>query len=140
MLYWLISTKYGIGVQALVFDEAGRLLLLRHTYKGRYPWGLPGGGMGRGETTAEATLRELREEAGLHGTIQALIGVETHPHRLVVEVYYLCRAHGGTFHPNAEIAACAYFALDALPPDLEPRLRRIILGYAATGRLPVRVN
>jgi len=82
----------------------------------------------------------LREEAGLHGTIQALIGVETHPHRLVVEVYYLCRAHGGRFHPNAEIAACSYFALDALPPDLEPRLRRIILGYAATGRLPVRLN
>ena len=140
MLYWLISTKYGIGVQALVFDEAGRLLLLRHTYKGRYPWGLPGGGMGRGETTAEATLRELREEAGLHGTIQALIGVETHPHRLVIEVFYLCRAHGGEFRPNAEIAACGYFALDALPPDLEPRLRRIILAYAAAGRLPVRAN
>jgi 8-oxo-dGTP diphosphatase len=140
MLYWLISTKYGIGVQAVVFDEAGRLLLLRHTYKGRYPWGLPGGGMSRGETTAAAALRELREEAGLDGSIQALLGVETHPHRLVVEIFYLCRVHGGEFRPNAEIAGCGYFALDALPPDLEPRLRRIILAYTAAGRLPVRVN
>jgi hypothetical protein len=27
-----------------------------------------------------------------------------------------------------------------LPPDLEPRLRRINLAYAAAGRLPVRLN
>src|SRR5215218_9650751 len=87
-LYWLISTKYGIGVQGLVFDDAGRVLLLRHTYKGRYAWGLPGGGMGRGETPAAAMVREVREEAGLDVTISRLLGVEAHPSRLIVEIFY----------------------------------------------------
>jgi ADP-ribose pyrophosphatase YjhB (NUDIX family) len=134
-LYWLVSTKYGIGVQALVFDDAGRLLLLRHTYKGRYAWGLPGGGMSRGETPTAAILREVREEAGLDATVRGLLGVEAHPSRLIVEIFYLCEAHGGTFRANAEIADYGYFALAELPERLEPRLRRLILHYAGDGRL-----
>ncbi len=131
-LYWMLGTKYAVGVQGLVFDSAGRLLLLRHTYKGAYPWGLPGGGMARGETAPQAVMREVREEAGLQVRVVALLGLETHPSRLLVEVFYLCRAHGGSFQPNAEIAGYGYFDLARLPADIEPRLRRIILQYAAT--------
>lgn len=124
--YWLLGSKFAVGVQALIFDEAGRLLLLRHTYKGRYPWGLPGGGMQRGETTTRALLREVREETGLAVTVARLLGVATQGDRLLVEIFYLCRAHGGTFTPNAEIAGLAYFDPAQLPPDLDPRLRRIL--------------
>jgi ADP-ribose pyrophosphatase YjhB (NUDIX family) len=136
MLYWLLSTKYGIGVQALVFDGEGRLLLLRHTYKGIYPWGLPGGGMQRGETAPQAALRELREEAGLLADVIRLVGVETHPSRLLVEVFYLCRMRGGRFQANAEIADYGYFALAALPSGTDARLQTILAGYAAAGLIP----
>lgn len=130
-LYWLLGTKYTVGVQALVFDPAGRLLLLRHTYKGHYPWGLPGGGMARGETLTGAIIRETREEAGLQVSIVRLLGIETHPSRLLIEVFYLCRAQGGHFEANAEISDYAYFDPAALPADIEPRLRRIIQTYTA---------
>jgi hypothetical protein len=38
------------------------------------------------------------------------------------------------FRPNAEIAGCAYFALADLPPDIEPRLRRLLGRLAPAAR------
>ena len=49
---------------ALIFDGAGRLLVLKPTYKGG--WTVPGGQMeDDGETPWEACRREVREECGL---------------------------------------------------------------------------
>jgi 8-oxo-dGTP diphosphatase len=48
----------------LIFDSAGRLLLLKPTYKKR--WTIPGGQMeANGETPWDACRRETREECGL---------------------------------------------------------------------------
>jgi 8-oxo-dGTP diphosphatase len=51
---------------AIVFDEAGRLLLIR---RGRPPsaglWSIPGGRCWPGESAAEACVREAHEETGL---------------------------------------------------------------------------
>jgi 8-oxo-dGTP diphosphatase len=49
---------------ALIFDDAGRLLVLKPTYKSG--WTVPGGQMENdGETPWEACRREVREESGL---------------------------------------------------------------------------
>jgi 8-oxo-dGTP diphosphatase len=49
---------------ALIFDPAGRLLILKPTYK--TGWTIPGGVMeADGETPWEACRREVREECGL---------------------------------------------------------------------------
>lgn len=52
---------------AVVRDAVGRLLVVR---RGRPPaeglWSLPGGRIEAGETAAEAAVREVREETGLH--------------------------------------------------------------------------
>ena len=47
-----------LGVRAVVTDDRGRVLLVRHTYLAG--WWLPGGGVDRGETTQAAVVRELR--------------------------------------------------------------------------------
>ncbi len=52
-----------LGVRAVVTDQAGRVLLVKHTYLPG--WWLPGGGVDRSETTHAAVVRELLEEAGL---------------------------------------------------------------------------
>ena len=49
---------------ALLFDERGRLLVLKPTYKRR--WTIPGGQLeADGETPWQACRRETREECGI---------------------------------------------------------------------------
>jgi 8-oxo-dGTP pyrophosphatase MutT (NUDIX family) len=60
---------------ALIFDESGRLLLLKPTYKSG--WTVPGGQMeADGETPWEACRREVREETGLVVSTGRLVVVD----------------------------------------------------------------
>jgi ADP-ribose pyrophosphatase YjhB (NUDIX family) len=60
---------------ALIFDRAGRLLILKPTYKSG--WTIPGGVMeADGETPWEACRREVREECGLEVTAGRLACVD----------------------------------------------------------------
>jgi 8-oxo-dGTP pyrophosphatase MutT (NUDIX family) len=53
-----------VSAGALIFDRAGRLLILNPTYKSG--WTIPGGVMeADGETPWEACQREVREECGI---------------------------------------------------------------------------
>jgi ADP-ribose pyrophosphatase YjhB (NUDIX family) len=53
----------------------GRLLLIqRGTEPGRGYWTLPGGRVERGETMAEACVRELYEETGIEGVCHGMLG------------------------------------------------------------------
>jgi 8-oxo-dGTP diphosphatase len=63
-----------VCVGALALD-ADRLLVVR---RGHGPaagdWSVPGGRVERGETLAEAVVRELAEETGLQGVCDELVG------------------------------------------------------------------
>lgn len=108
-----------LGVRVVAQDAEGRVLLVRHTYL--HGWWLPGGGVDRGETTQDAAVRELREEAGLSATVAPrLISVHSNErffpgdHVLVfgVDAFTVSErtSHG-------EIAEIGWFAPDALPED-----------------------
>jgi 8-oxo-dGTP diphosphatase len=59
-----VVPRVPVSAGALIFDRAGRLLILKPTYKSG--WTVPGGIMeADGETPWEACQREVREECGL---------------------------------------------------------------------------
>jgi ADP-ribose pyrophosphatase YjhB (NUDIX family) len=65
---------------ALIFDQAGRLLILKPTYK--TGWTIPGGVMeADGETPWDACRREVREECGLVVSDGRLACVDFRPSR-----------------------------------------------------------
>jgi ADP-ribose pyrophosphatase YjhB (NUDIX family) len=65
-----------VAVAAIVFDEAGRVLLVR---RGRPPgeglWTVPGGKLEPRERLADAVVREVREETGLEVECGSLVAV-----------------------------------------------------------------
>jgi 8-oxo-dGTP pyrophosphatase MutT (NUDIX family) len=105
-----------LGVSALVMDEAGRVLLVRHSYNPG--WRLPGGGVGRGEPPADAVLRELSEEVGLTGGSADFVSLHTKSAGWATMVVALYRVSGGrvNFRPNLEIREIC-FADPRRPPD-----------------------
>jgi len=133
-LLWLINRKFLVGVMAVVFDDQERVLLLHHTYRRAYPWGLPGGWLGAGEPPDVGALRELREETGFEGEIEAVVWVGGGLPRSQIDVAYLVRITGGHFRPNPEVDAHAFVSLDALPADLLPSQIDVIVPAAALRR------
>lgn len=121
--YWLLwfgNTKFLVGVVGVVFDDQERILLLRHTYRRRYPWGLPGGWVAGNERLELGLGRELREETGMDIIVGEVFHVRSGYRRPQVDVYYLCAYRGGQFRANAEIAEARFYTLDALPAGMPP--------------------
>ena len=71
-----------LTADVLIFDGAGRLLLIRrkgHPFMGK--WALPGGFVEEGESADAAAARELWEETGLTGAVLSPAGFFSDPGR-----------------------------------------------------------
>ncbi|MBL0965775.1 NUDIX domain-containing protein [Blastomonas sp. UPD001] len=116
------------GVKAVVL-RGREVLLIRHSYYATDRYMLPGGGVGRGETSVEAGIREVLEETGcrlesprMHG--EFLSHHEGFPDQITIVV-------GETRDdPRAdpgELLEARFFPLDALPDALADASRRRII-------------
>jgi 8-oxo-dGTP pyrophosphatase MutT (NUDIX family) len=117
-VYWRFARGMTLGVRGVVLDGDDRVFLVKHTYVAG--WYLPGGGVETGETFRDALARELMEE----GRIELLGEPKLHgiffnscaSRRDHVAVYVVRHFRQDRLpEPNREIAACGFFAADALP-------------------------
>src|SRR5512142_901493 len=87
---------------AAVLVRGNEILLVKHEKGGSEYWLLPGGGLEPGETLAEATERELREECGVAIRCGRLLFVaetlEPNRERQIVNVVFLADMLSGEPH------------------------------------------
>jgi len=119
-ILWLLNAKFSVGVSGVVFDDAGRVMLLEHAFRRRYPWGLVSGWVKAGETLEDALRREVREETSLSISIERLLVVRKDRLGLALEAVFVCQLTGGTFQPSNEITRIQWCAPDHLPAGVHP--------------------
>jgi ADP-ribose pyrophosphatase YjhB (NUDIX family) len=109
-----------VDVRGAVFRE-DRILLVEEREDGG--WTLPGGWADVGESPAEATVREVREESGYQTRALKLLAVydrNRHGHPPIpfhaYKLFFQCELIGGGPASSNETAGVDWFGEDSLPP------------------------
>lgn len=120
-----------LGARAIVLDARGHVLLVRHTYVGG--WHLPGGGVDRHETSADALMRELEEEVCLvKSSPPELFGIYLRragrwSDHIALYVVRNCELN---FRANHEIAEIRFIDPQALPDGTSEGTKRRLAEFA----------
>lgn len=101
------------GVGAVVFDDQGRVLIVRRRHEPLAgQWSLPGGRLELGETLEAGTAREMEEETGLVVDVGPLVEVfdrilldadgNVQYHFVIAD--YLCTVRGGQLRAGSDVS------------------------------------
>lgn len=127
---WIHYTNPLPVAVGVVVNTRGEILIARrNTPPGVGKWALPGGFIEAGETPAEACLRELHEEIGIEGNINALLGVynrETQMYGQVLIIAYKVSVLNDTLVLNDEVQEANFFTTDSIPAIHFTAHRKII--------------
>lgn len=126
--------RFTVTAGALVFDDAGRILLLEHVFRPDSGWGIPGGFLSPREQPEDGLRRELREEVGLELDGLEFLFARTLRRPRQVEIYFRAKPIGVPRPCSFEIKRAEWFALDALPGELSKDQRRLIQRVVALDR------
>ncbi len=131
------QTRFTVTAGALIFNDAGEVLLFKHRFRAGSGWGIPGGFLEAGEQPEEAVRRELREEVGLEVRQVEIFASRTFKRPRQVEILFRCRANAEVKPLTIEVERAEWFSTRSLPAGL-PQDQRLLIeratAYGANGR------
>lgn len=132
--------SHELRVGAIVLNEAGELLVVRHARRGERYWTVPGGSVELAESLSEAASREVEEETGYTIELGHIAAVaELRPDRWSVprvELFFTARVAGRTSRSVARhegIVEVAWLAPHALDGDFRPHALLTLVQNAPSG-------
>ena len=120
------NTLFTVTAGAIIFNDSGQVLLLKHRFRAGSGWGLPGGFLKTGEQPLDALRRELREEIGLEVESVEIFAARSFKKPRQVEVLFRCRADGPVKPHTMEVERAEWFSFDSLPKGLPRDQRRLV--------------
>lgn len=115
VLFPLFIIHHSTRTRALIFDETGRILLVKN-WVSNDTWDMPGGGLHRGESPSVGVSREVCEETE--------IKIDKNDWRLLTRqkqyattfIYFTATIQSKKIkHQKLEITEAGWFEVDALP-------------------------
>lgn len=122
----LSHPRFAVTAGAVIKDDRGRVLLLKHRFRPGTGWGMPGGFIEAGEQPEEALRRELREEISLEVKSLKLFTTRAFKRPMQVEIVFTAQAIGVPEQLSFEIQKAAWFSVDELPDELPRDQARLI--------------
>jgi ADP-ribose pyrophosphatase YjhB (NUDIX family) len=114
-------------VRGAVFDQAGRILMVREAVDA-HRWTLPGGWADVNQTPAQSVVREVFEESGYRVRAVKLAAVWDRARQAqppmpfsVVRMFFICALEGGTPRTSLETSEIGWFTEHEIPADLSVR-------------------
>ena len=132
--------RFTVTAAALIFNDAGKILLLKHHFRPGSGWGIPGGFLERGEQPEQALRRELREEIGLEVNQVEIFTARSFEKPLQVEIVFRVRANAKVAQlklRTIEVERAEWFSVKSLPAGLPTDQQLLIeraTSYGANGR------
>ncbi|MCR2823619.1 NUDIX hydrolase [Lederbergia panacisoli] len=103
------SPKHTLSAGAVVFNDEGKILLIRGPRRG---WEFPGGIIELGETIQDGIIREVKEETGIDIEIIKFCGIY---HNLTSSVCATCwqgKVIGGELQTSSESLEVGFFSIE----------------------------
>ena len=131
------QARFTVTAGALIFNDAGQILLLKHRFRAGSGWGIPGGFLEIGEQPEQALRRELREEIGLEVSHVEIFTARSFKRPRQVEILFRCRpssqgSQAAQIKPlTMEVERAEWFSVQNLPDGL-PNDQRLLIDRATT--------
>ena len=125
-ILWFLHCKMNVCVSGVVFNDQGKVLLLRHRYWKEGSWGLPSGFAVRREELSDTLVREVKEETNFDIEVTRFLRFDS-GYKMRVEVSMVAILKGGELRVDPhEILEAKFFPPDALPAGLIGKHREIV--------------
>jgi 8-oxo-dGTP diphosphatase len=127
------NVRFTVTAGAVIFNEFGQVLLLKHLFRPGNGWGLPGGFLKTGEQPLDGLRRELEEEIGLELEQVEIFSARSFKRPRQIEILFQGYATGPAVPKSIEVEHALWFTPNDLPVGL-PEDQRLLIKRAVEKR------
>jgi 8-oxo-dGTP diphosphatase len=118
------------GVVGVVINSDREVLIVEHVFHPEWPWGLPGGWLGRGESPRQGLQRELHEETGLSVRVLRPILIDNGFYfRTHLDISFLCIAENDVQALSSELLDYRWVKPGELPEMVSFHVESVMAAF-----------